>query len=265
MTQIINSIAVWRELRRTAAFRSKTLGFVPTMGNLHAGHQSLLQRSVQENQLSVLSIFVNPTQFNDPNDLANYPRTLAQDLAMAQEVGIDYVLVPECEQLYADDYRYKVSENSFSRLLCGQSRPGHFDGVLTIVLKLLLLVKADKAYFGEKDYQQLTLITDMCQAFFIDTEVVPCPTVRTAAGLALSSRNNLLSAQAKELAPLFYTLLSSALTIPEIKQALSAKGFIIDYIEEYAGRRFGAVKLDNVRLIDNISLDRLDASINKVE
>ena len=252
--KIFNSINDWQAFRKGAVFNDKSIGFIPTMGNLHQGHRMLLQRSVAENQLSVLSIYVNPSQFDDPADLQHYPRTLEQDLVMAENAGVDFVILPEYAQIYPDNYRYKVSETDFSQLLCGKSRAGHFDGVLTIVLKLLLLVKAQKAYFGEKDYQQLQLVRDMCQAFFIDTTIVPCFTVREATGLALSSRNNRLTPVERSVAPEFYRLLSSDLSLPDIRQRLAAKGFEIDYIEEYDGRRFGAVITGSVRLIDNVPL-----------
>jgi pantoate--beta-alanine ligase len=143
-----------------------SLGFVPTMGNLHAGHAALLARARQDCGTTLLSIFVNPTQFDDPTDLERYPRTLEADLAIAQAAGVDHVLLPTPAELSPDGYTYKVQESAVSTVLCGASRPGHFDGVLTVVMKLLNLVRPARAYFGEKDHQQLTLIRDMVQAFF---------------------------------------------------------------------------------------------------
>jgi len=135
-----------------------TIGFVPTMGALHEGHASLLRRSASENDLTILSIFVNPTQFNDKSDFTNYPKTWDADLKVATECKVNFILMPTYEQMYPDNYRYKLSENDFSKKLCGGSRIGHFDGVLTIVMKLLNIVRAGKNYFGEKDYQQFQLI-----------------------------------------------------------------------------------------------------------
>lgn len=254
MIKIFSSLHEWQAFRKTDYFNNKTLGLVPTMGDLHAGHRSLLARSVRENDLTVLSIFVNPTQFDDPNDLNNYPRALDNDLDVAKESKVDFVLIPSDSEIYPDQYRYQVCEMDLSKKLCGQHRPGHFNGVLTIVLKLLLLAKANQAYFGEKDFQQLQLVKDMTKAFFIGTQIIACPTIRNEHGLALSSRNKLLTVEQHDLAYHFPKLLGSNDTIEEIAKKLTQLGFIVDYIEEHFNRRFGAVQLGRVRLIDNILL-----------
>ena len=168
---------------------AKKVGFVPTMGALHEGHASLLRKSSQENEITVLSIYVNPTQFNNPDDLKKYPRTQEADLEVAKKSGANIVISPKYEEMYSDNYRYKVTEAEFSKILCGVYCLGHFDGVLIVVMKLLNIVSANKAYFGEKDYQQLQLIKDMAKNFFMKTEIVPCPTLREKDGLAMSSRN----------------------------------------------------------------------------
>lgn len=250
--KIFSSLKEWRAFRRTDFFADKKIGLVTTMGNLHAGHQSLLERSIRENAVTVLTLFINPTQFNNLDDLKNYPRTLDNDLDLAKKIGVDFVLTPTFEELYPDDYRYKVTELIESKLLCGKSRPGHFDGVLTVVLKLLQCVKADYAYFGEKDFQQLQLISGMVEAFFLDTKIIPCETVRDENGLAMSSRNHLLSKEAYQLALNFPKLLRSKKNISEIISALTELGIKVDYVEDHGGRRFGAVYIGNVRLIDNI-------------
>jgi len=254
MLTIIEAVTAWQAVRKSTIFMDNTIGLVPTMGNLHAGHQSLLQRAKQENDITVLTIFVNPTQFNDPADLANYPKTFANDIQIAEANKIDYVFAPCYQDMYPDQYHYKISESELSKKLCGQYRAGHFDGVLTIVLKLLQLVKAHNAYFGEKDYQQLQLVKGLTEAFFIDTKIIACPTVRDENGLALSSRNNLLSNEQLALARHFPALLGSKLTIVEIIKQLTALNFSVEYVEEHFDRRFGAVKLGNVRLIDNFRL-----------
>jgi pantoate--beta-alanine ligase len=166
-----------------------TLGFVPTMGALHEGHLSLVRRSGSENDRTLVSIFVNPTQFDDPADLARYPRTLDADLAALRAEETDFVLLPRAEDFYRDGFQYRVTESRLSTILEGVHRPGHFDGVLTVVMKLLQVAQPDRAYFGEKDWQQLTLVRGMVEAFFVPVMVVACPTVREADGLALSSRN----------------------------------------------------------------------------
>lgn len=254
MTTIIRSVKEWQQIRNQNSFHSKTVGFVPTMGNLHQGHQSLLKRSVNENQITVLSIFVNPTQFNNPDDLAKYPRTFAADVAIATHEKVDFILAPEYSDLYPDHYKYQVRETEFSQELCGKNRPGHFDGVLTIVLKLFNLVRPTKAYFGEKDFQQLQLIKNMVSAFFLDIDVVACPTMRDAHGLALSSRNNRLTPEQYQHALNFPKLLSAKKSCAEIKQELIHLGFKVDYIEEHQNRRFGAIHVGEVRLIDNIEI-----------
>jgi pantoate--beta-alanine ligase len=224
------------------------------MGALHAGHLSLLGRAKAGNDLAAASIFVNPAQFNDPRDLERYPRTLKEDIKKLEEVKTDYLLLPTAADLYSDGYTYRVSENAESGALCGAHRPGHFEGVLTVVLKLLNLVKADRAYFGEKDYQQFHLIKGMAEAFFLDTEIIPCRTQREADGLAMSSRNLLLEPAHRNLAPALYKALRSNARPAAIKKQLAALGFQPEYIEEKWGRRFAAAKLGKVRLIDNVPL-----------
>ncbi len=253
MTKLVKTIEEWRQCQKMIG--NKTLGFVPTMGNLHEGHVSLLGRSVLENDVTVMSCFVNSTQFNNTNDFQHYPRSLSEDLAMASQAGVDYFFAPEYSALYPDDYQYKISENSISHHLEGEHRPGHFEGVMTVILKLLLLMKSDRAYFGEKDYQQLQLVKGMVDAFFIDTEIVGCQTVRNAFGLPLSSRNRRLTKEQREISRYFPEYFHSEKTCEEITDALQKKGFEVEYVREYQGRRFAAIQLGGVRLIDNIILD----------
>ena len=184
----------WRGQRRAQVRAGLTLGFVPTMGALHEGHLSLVRRSREENDLTLVSIFVNPTQFDDPADLAKYPRTLETDLATLETEGADFVFRPREPDLYADNYRYRVTESGLSTVMEGAYRPGHFDGVLTVVFKLLQIISAERAYFGEKDWQQLTLVRGMVEAFFLSTTIVACATVRETDGLAVSSRERPSSA-----------------------------------------------------------------------
>ena len=249
--KVIQSVAEWRNVRKE--FPSGSVGFVPTMGALHEGHATLLRRSREECEISTLSIFVNPTQFNDPQDLMNYPRTLERDLEVALAERVDYMFLPDATTMYQDGYRYQVIENAFSRELCGAHRPGHFDGVLSVVLKLFNLVKPDRAYFGEKDYQQLELVRGMTAAFFLDLEIVAVPTVREADGLAMSSRNARLSPAERAQAKTFPEILRLVVHAAEAAQLLKAAGFDVDYVEDRSDRRFGAVKLGEVRLIDNVS------------
>ena len=250
---IVTQLAAWKAARTAAEFTDRTVGFVPTMGALHAGHRSLLERARAENDRVVLSIFVNPTQFDDPGDLARYPQTLEADLALAEGLA-DYVLVPAAGELYPDDYRYRVSEYILSGRWEGAHRAGHFEGVLTVVLKLLNLVRPDRAYFGEKDWQQLQLIRGMAQALFLPVDVVSCPTVRDEDGLALSSRNRRLSPTGRTQAAVFPRILSESPDAASAAAALRLAGFKVDYVDDAEGRRLAAVTIDGVRLIDNVRL-----------
>lgn len=252
MLKVVDSIPSWRTHR--ASLEGRCLGLVPTLGALHAGHASLIERSVRENQLTVVSVFLNPTQFDEPSDLAAYPADLESDRVLAETMGADYLLCPGREEMYKDGYRYRVVESELSRTLCGAQRPGHFDAVLTIVLKLFQIVRPDRAYFGEKDFQQLELVRGMVRAFFLPVEIVACPTVREADGLAISSRNRNLADEQRRLAPAFPSLLGARADPREVRRRLREAGFAVDYVEDVAGRRHGAVRLGDVRLIDNLPL-----------
>lgn len=250
---LFTSIKDWQEFLKHHN-PAHSLGFVPTMGNLHAGHQSLLERSVRENDHTLLSIFINPTQFNNKTDFEKYPQTLTADIDIAHKAKVDFILAPTFDSIYPDNYTYKVQETQLSLLMEGKSRPGHFDGMLTVVLKLLIIANATRAYFGEKDYQQLQLIQGLAKAFFLNTQIIPCPTIRDQNGLALSSRNSRLTPEQYLTAIHFPKTLNSQNSPEAISQTLSNLGFEVDYIEDLAGRRFGAVTLSNVRLIDNFKI-----------
>ena len=254
MTKLIHNIKKIRG--RVTEYRrgGQSIGLVPTMGALHEGHLNLIRRARDENDRVVVTIFVNPTQYDEPSDLERYPRTLAADLEKAEKSGTDLVFHPEAETIYADDYRFKVIETNFSRELEGAHRDGHFDGVLTVVLKLLNIIQADRAYFGEKDWQQLRLVRDMAAAFFQPTEIVAVPIVRETDGLAMSSRNIHLSSEERDLAPQFHQTLSSGAPPDEIAHRLTGAGFEVDYVERRGDRLLGAVRLGKVRLIDNVQL-----------
>ncbi len=248
--KIFKVVGEWREFKRS--FPEKTVGFVPTMGALHDAHLSLVKRAKSECDITVVSIYVNPTQFNNVDDLKNYPTPIEEDLEKLRSCGVDFVFLPQYETLYADNYRYKVSENDLSNILCGAHRPGHFDGVLTVVMKLLNIVQPTKAYFGKKDYQQLLLIQDMVKSFFLDVEIVPCEILRESDGLAMSSRNRLLTDEHRKLAPTLNYAIKNGSDLEQISEELTKHGFSVDYIEEHFGRRFVAASLGNVRLIDNV-------------
>jgi pantoate--beta-alanine ligase len=252
--KVIHSLTEWRQVRAGGDFAGRSVGFVPTMGALHAGHRALLERARAENDRVVLSIFVNPTQFNDPRDLERYPRTLAADTALADGLA-DHVLAPAAGELYPDGYRYRMTETALSLRFEGAHRPGHFDGVLTVVLKLLNLVQPHRSYFGEKDWQQLELVRGLATAFFLPGEIVACPTVRADDGLALSSRNARLTPEGRARAPLLQKIIRTTRAAGEAATALRDAGFEVDYVADHDGVRLAAVRLEGVRLIDNVRIN----------
>lgn len=251
--QIFKDLKQWRTFRKTCA-PSLSIGFVPTLGVLHQGHASLMRTSQHDNDMTVVSIFLNRTQFNNPDDLTRYPQTLEADLALLEAQGVDACLLPQHEAIYHDQYRFRVTETEQNQCMEGEKRPGHFTGMLTIVMKLLQLVQPTRAYFGEKDYQQLQLVRDMVNAFFMDIEIKGCPTIREASMLPYSSRNQRLSAQQRVFADQFAQIFHQTPSIEETIEKLTALGITIDYIEEHDHRRFAAVYIDDIRLIDNYTV-----------
>lgn len=207
METITNS----EELRRALGSRDRSgIGFVPTMGALHAGHRSLVERARRECATVVVSVFVNPTQFNDKTDLKNYPRTPEADLRLLEEVGADYVFMPSVEEVYPEPDTRTFDFGMIDKVMEGATRPGHFNGVAQVVSRLFDLVKPAKAYFGEKDFQQIAVIREMVRQLRIPVEIIPCPIVRGEDGLALSSRNTLLDTDHRTAAPYVYKVLKAA-------------------------------------------------------
>jgi pantoate--beta-alanine ligase len=259
--EVFETLAQWISCRATLPAHH-SLGFVPTMGNLHKGHSSLLKRSKAENDATIASLFINPTQFNNASDFANYPKTLENDLKLMEEVGVDFCILPREADIYPAGYRYRIQESPLAQTMEGLHRPGHFDGMLTIVMKLLQLTKPTRAYFGEKDYQQYLLVQGMCHDFFLNVDIIPCPTIREHSGLAYSSRNALLSPsqknQAEQFAQIFHQTHQSC---EAIIQELRSLGIEVEYIEEAQGRRFAAVKIGSVRLIDNYLLSEVSKDL----
>jgi pantoate--beta-alanine ligase len=256
VTTVFQSPAAWRRERAGQVRDGITLGFVPTMGALHEGHLSLVRQSRTENDRTLVSIFVNPTQFDDPKDLAAYPRPLEEDLRLLRSIDTDFVLVPPEADFTREGGRFRVTELEDSKTLEGAARPGHFDGMLTVVLKLLEIASAERAYFGEKDWQQLTLVRGMASEFWLPTTIVACPTVREPDGLACSSRNQRLTPADRAKAPALYRALTTAPTADAAALLLREQGFAVDYVEDRNGRRLGAVRLGAVRLIDNVPVER---------
>ena len=210
-TKKLETITNSEELRRALGSRNRSgIGFVPTMGALHAGHRSLVERARRECATVVVSVFVNPTQFNDKTDLKNYPRTPEADLRLLEEVGADYVFMPSVEEVYPEPDTRTFDFGMIDKVMEGATRPGHFNGVAQVVSRLVDLVKPAKAYFGEKDFQQIAVIREMVRQLRIPVEIIPCPIVRGEDGLALSSRNTLLDTDHRTAAPYIYKVLKAA-------------------------------------------------------
>lgn len=277
--ETINRLAALRA--RTAGWRREglTIGVVPTMGALHEGHLSLVRTALTRTDRVIVTLFVNPKQFNNAADLAAYPRTVESDAAKLTPLGTHVLYAPEVEEIYPDGFATNVSVSGVSEGLCGAHRPGHFDGVATVVSKLLLQTGADLAFFGEKDFQQLQVVKRMVRDLDIPVEIVPCPTVREADGLAMSSRNIRLSAQARSTAAALPAVLFAAAerlsggeaaepVLADARTAIAAAGFgELEYLELRAesdltplsradrpARLLAAVWLDGVRLIDNVEV-----------
>ena len=258
--------------------KGKSIGLVPTMGALHAGHASLVKRSVNENDVTVVSIFVNPTQFNDKNDLMNYPRDLDADCRLLDGVGTAIAFAPEVEEMYPEPDTRQFSFAPLDEVMEGPFRPGHFNGVAQIVSKLFYAVEPDRAYFGEKDFQQLAIIREMVRQLGLKLDIVGCPIVREEDGLAMSSRNMLLTAEERTRALVISRTLFASLDYAKehtlqqtkafVEEAIKAtEGFCLEYyqivdgntlqpVEQWSDSDYivGCIALfcGKIRLIDNI-------------
>jgi pantoate--beta-alanine ligase len=259
----------------------KSIGFVPTMGALHEAHLSLARHSIHDNDITVVSIFVNPKQFNNPEDLKHYPRTVEKDIELLEQQGCDVAFVPSVDEIYPDEVHRNFDFGHLDKVMEGRYRPGHFNGVATVVERLFHIVNPQKAYFGLKDYQQLCIIQAMVSMLDLPVEIIPCPIIRESDGLAMSSRNIRLSAEQRKLAPLIYkTLLKvreqyNRMSFRDIiamvrKRFSEAPGIELEYFEIVDSRTLLpaasaedcvdciaciAVYLGDVRLIDNIMLN----------
>jgi len=230
------------------------IGFVPTMGALHQGHLSLVEQAGHECGVVVASIFVNPTQFNDPNDLVNYPRTLETDLKMLEEQGCDIVFVPTVETMYPEPDNRIFAFGELETVMEGKFRPGHFNGVAQVVSKLFDLVNPDKAFFGQKDFQQLAIIKAMVKQLNLPVEIVPCAIVREPDGLAMSSRNKLLLPEYRKCAPQIFRILSEAKVLAKSHSVAEVKNFVTQEIEQT-----NLLKLEYFELVDELSLQAIQS------
>jgi pantoate--beta-alanine ligase len=276
---ILRTVADLRARVRGWKHEGATLGVVPTMGALHDGHLSLVRAAQRDCDRVIVTIFVNPKQFNNPDDLAKYPRTETADAALLAPLGVDAVFAPDADQLYPDGFATFVRVTGISERLEGLHRPGHFDGVATVVAKLFGITLADRAYFGEKDWQQLQIVRRMAADLNLPTEVVACPTIRESDGLARSSRNTRLSSEARAVASALPREMSGAaramrtgMPVPQALAAatagLLAAGFErVDYMDlcdaetllwidrvDGPARLLAAAWVGGVRLIDNIAV-----------
>lgn len=227
----------------------KTIGLVPTMGALHAGHASLVKRAVAENDVVVVSDFVNPTQFNDKNDLLKYPRTLDADCKFLEECGASFVFAPSVEEIYPEPDTRQFSYAPLDTVMEGKFRPGHFNGVCQIVSKLFLIVEPTRAYFGEKDFQQLAIIREMVRKYPFNLEIVGCPIVREADGLALSSRNARLSDEQRIQALQISKTLFASVEYAQTHTLAETKAFVESAISTAEGLR-----LEYFEIVDGNSL-----------
>lgn len=272
----LTSVREMQEAAAAARKEDKSIGFVPTMGYLHEGHLSLVEASKKDCGLTVMSIFVNPLQFGEGEDFESYPRDTMRDKQLAEARGVDILFIPEAEEMYPRPMSAVLNVQKGTDVLCGASRPGHFDGVATVVMKLFQIVQPDKAYFGRKDAQQVAVITNMAEDFHLDIEVVPAPVQREQDGLAMSSRNVRLLPQERKEAPLIFEILKEAseqirstknnTPAVEAREKLEALSGELDYLElrtypmleKAEGTETGtlllaaAVKYSSVRLIDNM-------------
>ena len=233
--------------------QGKKVGLVPTMGALHAGHASLVKRSVNENEVTVVSVFVNPTQFNDKNDLVKYPRTLDADCKLLEACGATYAFAPSVEEMYPEPDTRQFSYAPLDPVMEGAFRPGHFNGVCQIVSKLFEAVKPHRAYFGEKDFQQLAIIREMVRQMQFDLEIVGCPIVREEDGLALSSRNARLSAEERENALKISQTLFKSRTFAATHTVSETLKFVEDAIAAVPGLR-----LEYFEIVDGNTLQKVD-------
>ncbi len=279
--KVLETISAMREWTHRAHASGRSVGFVPTMGALHQGHLALAERAGAENHLLVCSIFVNPIQFNKPEDLERYPRTLEEDLAKLRGLDCDAVFTPTTQEMYPEPETTRYNFGILDKVMEGRFRPGHFNGVAIVVHKLFDMVKPHKAYFGQKDYQQLQVIRALVQMERLPVEVVACPTVREADGLAMSSRNVRLGKNERQAAPLIYkTLLGmrdrcGPMDLASLtnwgRDQINANPFLeVEYLDIVHAERLTpvahfnpsiplvvctAVYAGNIRLIDNIQLN----------
>ena len=240
----------------------KSIGLVPTMGALHQGHMSLVEKAAAENDVVVVTIFVNPTQFNDPSDLDLYPRTLDQDLELLRQLEADLVFVPAVKEMYPDEDTQVFDLGELDKVMEGKHRPGHFNGVAQIVSKLFLMIRPHRAYFGQKDFQQLVVIHRLVEILDMNLTIVSCPIIRENDGLAMSSRNTRLSKEERKLAPFIYETLVHASELMEALSPSQLKEWVILQFKKQS-----TFKLEYFEIVEDkglIPIVKWDEEVNKV-
>lgn len=251
--RLVDTISDMKAIIRSNRTMGKTIGFVPTMGYLHEGHLSLANRSVQDNDCTVMSIFVNPTQFGPSEDFEKYPRDMERDLSLAESAGVDVVFAPSVAEMYPEEYKTYVNVEDITGVLCGLSRPGHFRGVTTVVNKLFNIIEPNKAYFGQKDAQQVIVIKKMVRDLNMNLEIVTCPIIRESDGLAISSRNVYLNSEERKAA----VILSKSLFEVEeiIKQGERSCVKVVQYLKD----RIKSEDLAEIDYVEVVSVNGLEA------
>ncbi|MBE9491633.1 MAG: pantoate--beta-alanine ligase [Bacteroidetes bacterium] len=247
--KIFNKIRPTRVYLESVSESGKTIGFVPTMGALHEGHLSLLKRSKQDNDITTCSIFVNPIQFNNPEDLEKYPHTLKSDIKVLESLGCDMVFVPSVEEIYPEPETTVYDFGHLDKVMEGKYRHGHFNGVAIVVRRFFEIIRPNRAYFGEKDFQQLIIIQKMVEMLNLDVEVIPCPILRESDGLAMSSRNTRLTSRQRKVAPVIHK------TLLNIKTKVRTKPF--DEIKKWVKQNINKqpeMKLEYIEIVDKQTL-----------
>lgn len=252
--EIIRTVEGLKEICRARRGQNQTIGLVPTMGALHAGHVSLIERARRENDFVVVSVFVNPTQFNNPNDLKTYPRTEEADCQKLEAAGVDAAFIPSVEEIYPEPDTRVFNLGPVAEVMEGAMRPGHFNGVAQIVSKLFSWTNPDKAYFGEKDFQQIAVIRRMAELEKFDLEIVPCPIKREDDGLALSSRNVRLSERQRMVAPNIHRILAESVDYAKSNTLADTTQFVIDHINSYP-----EMEVEYYQIVDSDTMQPLAA------
>lgn len=249
---IIRTVAALEEYIGHAKANGNSIGFVPTMGALHEGHLSLMERAVKDNELAVASVFVNPTQFNNPHDLATYPRDEENDFRLLAEAGVAAVFAPTVDEMYPggeENFRKEFALGTAAEVMEGKQRPGHFQGVAQVVSRLFALVRPDRAYFGEKDFQQIAVIRNMVESEGINVDIIPCPIKRAPDGLALSSRNTRLSAEERALAPEIHRALEDSREYGKTHSLDATRRSVIERLDAVPG-----MKVEYFEIVDSRTL-----------